>query len=103
MKNNTLVGSSRSGAFGFERIVVRFREITTAKRLKVQKVNAFSHKLIGGFAVRTFDLQIAWYVCTCLPRGNQVDGLPRAASGVVFFMYERRFRTCYLTISRDHV
>ena len=43
-------------------------------------MNSFCHKSIGGFAVGKFSLQIVWYVCTCLPRGNQVDGLPRAAS-----------------------
>ena len=59
---------------------------------------AFCQKSIGRVDVGKFSLQNDWYVCTCLPRGNQVDGLPRAASMIL--------RSCsggFLKISRDPV
>ena len=54
--------------------------IMTGGSFGIPVVIAFFQKSIGGVAVGTFSLQKVWYVCTCLPRGNQVDGLPRAAS-----------------------
>ena len=68
----------RSIWFCIEEMFVSSRNIPKARRLQVHLVIAFSFEWIGGFAFGKFGLHIAWCVCTCLPRGNQVDGLPRA-------------------------
>ena len=54
--------------------------IMTGASFGIPMVIAFCQKSIGGVVVGKISLQNVWYVCTCLSRGKQVDGLPRAAS-----------------------